>query len=162
MTRCPLYVYVSPRVGATSPHRAMPECISDWTSFPEKMRWKSLYFCLVNRYVETLMGSVFLPTITPSLTDQYLPLCPSQSSMSLPLNNSMRSDLPFFGGTSGASARASGVNRNGMVRISRCLIGASSREGEGSGVSVGTGRNNRRFCHDRQILPMLAGRVRCA
>src|SRR5260221_14308341 len=87
----------------------MPECISDSTSFAEKTRWKSLYLSFVNRYVDTGTFSVFLPTITPSLTDQYLSLCPSQLSTSLPLNSSMRFDSPLRGGTSWGWAQAAGA-----------------------------------------------------
>src|SRR5215831_16602799 len=51
---------------------------------------KSLYFFLLHKKV--LNGTFFpppVPTIAPSLTDQYLSINPSQPSRSLPLKNAL-------------------------------------------------------------------------
>src|SRR5262249_16752333 len=66
--------------------------ISDLASLKSNTKRKSRYFFLVNRYVLTFTSSVFLPMITPSLTDQFFS-CPSQPSRSLPLNSSIFSGL---------------------------------------------------------------------
>src|SRR5262249_35295039 len=83
------------------PQKATPECISDSTSFARQVSRKSLNFRLVSRYVLTGIGSRFLPTISPSWTDQRC-LCPSQPSRSLPLKSVVFSDSPWRGGTAGA------------------------------------------------------------
>src|SRR5437867_9054636 len=79
------------------------------------------------------MGSVFLPTMTPSSTDQYLS-CPSQPSRSLPLNTLMTSRSPLRGGTIGGSlssaalvesspeARQSAARRTAAVQDASLMV----------------------------------------
>src|SRR5262249_53466365 len=94
-------VYGSPLSGALRPQKAMPECISDSTSFTVAVRRKSVNLRLVSRYVLTLISSVFFAMMVPSLIDHNFSW-PSQPSKSLPLNRRMTSVLPLSGGTSGA------------------------------------------------------------
>src|SRR5436309_1168343 len=115
------------------PHIAIPECISDFASLKSNTRRKSLYFFLVSRYVLTGMGSLFLPMITPSSTDQYFS-CPCQPSRSLPLNTLTTSRSPLRGGTIGGSlssaalvvsrpeARQSAARRPAAVRDARFMV----------------------------------------